>query len=376
MIDEKPYYFTQLNGIRFVAVFLVLLDHWLVPINPLDFILGHIGVVIFFVLSGFLISRILFQQVDSLKTNQGLTIGGIIKRFIFRRSLRIFPIYILLLCIGFLFNISSFSDYWPWLVSYTSNIYIITYSKWLGNWDHLWTLAVEEQYYLIFPYFIVFAPIRKYIFIFSFMFIIGLASRLCYFMIYDFDIIEKNWMIWYVNPISSLDCFGLGGLLAYLYHYKQHVFQRLLQFNYTILFSGLCILFVFIMGKYSQYPHANIWSIIFERLSIAIFSFYLIAHSLGSTKWLLSGFFENKIISYLGKISYGIYLYHNFVYNFYHEKGNTLLGLISPILNRFQLDLISFTFLKFFISLFLVIVLASLSWFFIEKPINSFKNQI
>jgi peptidoglycan/LPS O-acetylase OafA/YrhL len=59
MISSKPVFFEQLNGIRFIAVFLVLIDHWLIPINPFSF-LGHLGVVIFFALSGFLITRILF----------------------------------------------------------------------------------------------------------------------------------------------------------------------------------------------------------------------------------------------------------------------------------------------------------------------------
>ena len=75
-------YFKQLNGIRFIAVFLVLLDHWLVPILPIP--LGHLGVVIFFVLSGFLITRILFLNADENKNTQSSAWPKII-RFIYRR---------------------------------------------------------------------------------------------------------------------------------------------------------------------------------------------------------------------------------------------------------------------------------------------------
>ena len=95
MIEKKELYFDQLNGIRFIAVFLVLLDHWLIPINPFSF-LGHLGVVIFFVLSGFLITRILFQNADDYRSNLSSPMAKIV-RFIYRRSLRIFPIYFLLM---------------------------------------------------------------------------------------------------------------------------------------------------------------------------------------------------------------------------------------------------------------------------------------
>jgi len=167
-------YFKQLNGIRFIAVFLVLLDHWLVPILPIP--LGHLGVVIFFVLSGFLITRILFLNADEIKNTQSSAWPKII-RFIYRRSLRIFPIYFILLTVGLIFNISNFKVLWPWLISYTPNIYIMIKGQWLGTWDHLWSLAVEEQYYLIFPYFIFFINKNKYIRLFVLMICLGIFSR-------------------------------------------------------------------------------------------------------------------------------------------------------------------------------------------------------
>ncbi len=115
MSDQHAVYFKQLNGIRFLAVFLVLMDHWLVPTIP--FPLGHLGVVIFFVLSGFLITRILFQSADDV-ADRGHSPWKKIKIFILRRSLRIFPIYFLLLAIGGLFQIDPFYKVWKWLFFY------------------------------------------------------------------------------------------------------------------------------------------------------------------------------------------------------------------------------------------------------------------
>ena len=202
MTEHKSIYFEQLNGIRFIAVLLVLFDHWLIPINPFSF-LGHLGVVIFFVLSGFLITRILFQNADDCRLNHYSVFVKIV-RFMYRRSLRIFPIYFLLLLIGALFSLSNFRNLWPYLVFYLPNFYIMSKGTWLGIWDHLWSLAVEEQYYLIFPYFILLLAPRRYPLLFILMLFIGLVMRFGFYALANPAIQEQNWMWWYVNPFAAL----------------------------------------------------------------------------------------------------------------------------------------------------------------------------
>jgi peptidoglycan/LPS O-acetylase OafA/YrhL len=91
---------------------------------------------------------------------------------------------------------------------------------------------------------------------------------------------------------------------------------------------------------------------------------------------MLGRFLMFSWVSYIGQISYGIYLYHNVVYNYYHEKGNTIIGYLDTFLPNLNLELPNFILLKFVLSLIIVISLASFSWFFIEKPINRFKNSI
>jgi peptidoglycan/LPS O-acetylase OafA/YrhL len=91
---------------------------------------------------------------------------------------------------------------------------------------------------------------------------------------------------------------------------------------------------------------------------------------------MLGRFLTFSWVSYIGQISYGIYLYHNVVYNYYHEKGNTIIGYLDTFLPNLNLELPNFILLKFVLSLIIVISLASFSWFFIEKPINRFKNSI
>jgi peptidoglycan/LPS O-acetylase OafA/YrhL len=374
MTVNKEIYFEQLNGIRFIAVFLVLLDHWLIPINPFSF-LGHLGVVIFFVLSGFLITRILFQNSDDVRTNKSSPAVKII-RFIYRRSLRIFPIYFLLLFIGALFSLSNFYEFWPFLLFYIPNFYIILHGTWLGIWDHLWSLAVEEQYYLLFPYFIFLLNPKRYRLLLISMLIIGIGTRLSFFLGATHVMKENNWMWWYVNPLSAVDCFGLGGVLAYLYHYKQAYFQNIRYLKIGLILSSLGFVLVLYLSTITLYPHDNIWSIVYERLLGAILAFFLIALCLRKEPWILSAFLIDKMVSYLGQISYGIYLYHNLVMNYYHDEGNTIWYYLKSYLPNFHLELVNFTIYKFLISFLVLICISSLSWFVIEKPINKYKNRI
>lgn len=374
MISNKPVYFEQLNGIRFIAVFLVLIDHWLIPINPFSFF-GHLGVVMFFVLSGFLITRILFENADSCRANHSSPIVKMV-RFIYRRSLRIFPIYFLLLAVGGIFSLSNFSEIAGWLVSYTPNFYIILHNRWMGVWDHLWSLAVEEQYYLFFPYFIFFVSAAKYPRLLIWMVLIGIGSRLGFYLMASHEVKESFWMISYVNPLAAIDSFGLGGVLAYLYHYKNEQFVNLVSRSYFLPISLLAFIGILYLSHLSNNLHDNIWAIVFERFFAGLFSFFLIAQAIGSRSWILGRFLTFSWVSYIGQISYGIYLYHNVVYNYYHEKGNTIIGYLATFLPNLNVELSNFILIKFVLCLIIVISLASFSWFFIEKPINRFKNRI
>jgi len=374
MINNKPIYFEQLNGIRFIAVFLVLIDHWLIPLNPFSF-LGHLGVVIFFVLSGFLITRILFENADSCRYNRSSPFVKMI-RFIYRRSLRIFPIYFLLLIIGSFFSLSNFKDVSIWLISYTPNFYIITHTKWIGVWDHLWSLAVEEQYYLLFPYFVFFVSIARYPRLLVCMLLLGLGSRFGFYLMASHETKETYWMISYVNPLAAIDSFGLGGILAYLFHYQKLLFEKLVSKTYLLPVSLMLFIAVLVLSTHAIYVHDNIWEIVFERFFAGIFAFFLIAQSLGNSTWIFGRFLTLNWVSFLGQISYGIYLYHNVVYNYYHVDGNTIIGYLAKFFPNLSLEMPNFIFLKFGLSILIVISLASLSWFFIEKPINRFKNRI
>ncbi|MCU0334900.1 MAG: acyltransferase, partial [Chitinophagaceae bacterium] len=139
-------YFKQLDGLRMLAVALVLLHHFAPHIGH-AIAAGYLGVELFFVLSGFLITRILYQARGSM--------GSIYRQFVGRRALRIFPIYYLVFIVLLLAGEPSARQYWLPLVSYTFN-YTMAARQLSGiPFIHTWSLCVEEQFYLLWPFIIV-----------------------------------------------------------------------------------------------------------------------------------------------------------------------------------------------------------------------------
>jgi peptidoglycan/LPS O-acetylase OafA/YrhL len=116
-------------------------DHYI----PTDYLtLGLLAVRLFFVLSGFLITGILLgYRRDEPKTA--------LKRFYSRRILRIFPIYYLTLFVALALQVRPIQQGAIWHLTYTSNFIAPFHPEWMGPASHFWTLAVEEQFYLVWP---------------------------------------------------------------------------------------------------------------------------------------------------------------------------------------------------------------------------------
>ena len=143
-------YHTQLNGIRAIAVIGVILHHWVYATDFLGELSHHgaAGVPLFFVLSGFLITGILIniQAQHAVNTWRG------IKLFYIRRLLRIFPIYYLVILLLVLVVPAAMHPHLPWLITYQYNNEIFFHNWQLPSYiQHLWTLSVEEQFYLLWP---------------------------------------------------------------------------------------------------------------------------------------------------------------------------------------------------------------------------------
>lgn len=358
-------YIKPLDSIRTIAVLLVILSHWL----PLTYIkifdLGFVGVNIFFVLSGFLITRILLENKKEAEANNQNKLL-VIKNFIIRRSLRIFPIYYLTILILFLLSEktgTSIKQDFEYYVTYSSNYLFFAKQDWDGKLSHLWSLAVEEQFYLIWPWLIIFTNQKYLKHIILSVSIFGILSN--YILAYIFP---HHIMLNVLTP-TCFDAFCSGAILAYIMVYKTEDVQTFIR--WLSYLAPVCLL-LFIFG--SLYNFNTILPI---RTLVSVFSLYLIAFTIqyqGSIVHTI--LLNNKALIFLGKVSYGIYLYHNFIPWIWQGLINKLnqLNVHIPLINSFIPDTISraLTLLERFA---LLVLISWLSWILIESPINKLKDR-
>lgn len=358
-------YIKPLDSIRTIAVLLVILSHWL----PLTYIkifdLGFVGVNIFFVLSGFLITRILLENKKEAEANNQNKLL-VIKNFIIRRSLRIFPIYYLTILILFLLSEktgTSIKQDFEYYVTYSSNYLFFVKQDWDGKLSHLWSLAVEEQFYLIWPWLIIFTNQKYLKHIILSVSVFGILSN--YILVYIFP---HHIMLNVLTP-TCFDAFCSGAILAYIMVYKTEDVQTFIR--WLSYLAPVCLL-LFIFG--SLYNFNTILPI---RTLVSVFSLYLIAFTIQYQGSIVhTVLLNNKALIFLGKVSYGIYLYHNFIPWIWQGFINKLnqLNVHIPLINSFIPDTISraLTLLERFA---LLVLISWLSWILIESPINKLKDR-
>lgn len=352
-MKNENQFIKQLDGLRFLAVAGVMTSHFVhfenIYLQRIPF--GY-GVNMFFVISGFLITQILLKNKEAITSGE-LFPGRAIKNFFARRSLRIFPIYYLTILLLYVSHFQNTHDVFGWVVSYTVNIYLSLDKPYIGAFNHLWSLAVEEQFYLIWPFLILFISKSKLPVLIYGTIILSIAFKLILFLIAGWTTAINAF------TMSCGDSLGMGALIAYWRIYDKHKLH-LVNRNTWLLYSSILLFFVFMV-----FPRPTpIISMIFGNTLFSLFAFFVVSKASednfsGTMKLLL----ENKIAQHFGKISYGIYLYHFFtpdLYNYmvdqYPPLGNVDTG-------------------KVFIFMFLSVVIAEFSWVLVEKPLVALKSK-
>jgi len=342
-------YIIGLNGLRAIAVFFVIISHRF----PEDHIfrslpLGDYGVNFFFVLSGYLISRGLFFQLKSYDNNFNLNVK-ILKNFFIKRFLRIFPVYYLLLLFLYLTDGiigNHFKENILWYVLYAANFLIYTQDKWFGALAHLWSLSVEEQYYIFFPLVIVFLFRNKILMLLISLIIVG--------TIYPFLIDGKSNIL----TISCVNSFSVGGLLAYIEINKNSFLAPF--YKYILYLSILMGVIIICNNYYFTIPFFS------ERLAISIIAVYLITLCLlKENSFVVKKILNNNFLNFVGIISYGVYLYHNIVPKY-----------LNFILLKMNIKQYSFSYSLFLLQTSLIIIISYLSWIIFEKPILKLKKHL
>lgn len=347
----------QLDGLRFFAVVMVMIAHWLQWqwSNPILTKIPFVhGVTLFFVLSGFLITRILIINRDKYN-EKGINKALLVKNFYIRRFFRIFPIYYLLIIGLYLFNYKNTSEIFPWLVTYTSNIYQSINNVYIGDFNHFWSLAVEEQFYLFWPFVILFLKPNKTLQIIILTIIVSIITK-SYLYIY-----VGNWMATSYFTLSCMHALGLGALLAYIKVYKPKTENKLSKPIWLYMTIGLYIISLIIQNKLNLGWYKEV----FDDFFFAILAFFIVLRaSENRFRGVVQVILENKFVTYSGKISYGLYVYHLFI--------PALFYYVAPIIGLS----ISNKYTFFIAAYFLTFLVAHLSWKLIELPINKLKNKV
>jgi len=354
----------QLDGLRFLAILGVLVTHEWYP-EPLPWIFrdldpGHMGVRLFFVLSGFLITGILLGCRRRAE-QKGDRRPVMMRRFYARRFLRIYPLYYAVLAAIIIVGIEPTRQLWPWLASYTTNIYISVHHQWIGSAGIFWTLAVEEQFYLMWPLLVLFFPRRWLIPVLVGMISLASVYRLWASIHVPGDLVLGGYTSG-TFTLAVFDSLGVGALLAVLSDMDPTGRRLRRWLNRIALPIGGCGLLVLIAIGYYHGEAANF--VLGETFLALVLAWVVGTASRGFTG-PAGRLLEWRPIAYLGKVSYGIYVFHAFVPSFLvwlgHRVGFQFTG--QPRLLNFVL--VSVT----------TIAVASASWQLFERPINDLKRR-
>lgn len=268
------------------------------------FFFGWLGVDLFFVLSGFLITDILLKTVNK---------QGYFKNFYAKRVLRIFPLYYLSLIIFLVIlpqvkdlplDLSFYVDHQWWFWAYLQNWFLIFYD--VGNTttaiQHYWSLAVEEQFYIVWPLviFIVRKP-KLLLTIAGFLLLAVICVRL---FMWTIQIKDLNYFGLYTY--TRIDGICIGSILAIL-QFMRSTFINKYFTGVVLLLAAMNFVFYFVNKKYNfTYPY-------FAIVGYTTFAmlFAIIVHEViqGGNKFL-NLILNIKPLRFFGKISYGLYIFH------------------------------------------------------------------
>ena len=350
MSENNKIYLPGLNGISAIAALAVVASHinhrsigFGLPAMPLLDLAGY-GVTMFFVLSGFLITFLLLKEKKMTNTIN-------YKFFFIRRALRIWPLYFLyLLILILIFGVDSFRGTLVYYVFFMPNFVnlvvaeygVVPVSKVLSEKiGHYWSLGVEEQFYIFWPLVIKF--FNRYLFVFLILFpILFLLFKI--FLKILHSPIEIQAFFHY----SRFGCLAIGGIGAYLY--CNHI-ERLKYFN-SILLQILCWSIMVLIATNNFY----IYGIINHEI-VAIVTVLLIFNQIHNPKPIIN--LENAFFDFLGKISFGLYVYNPLVIFFMQKiinnlAVNTVLKMVLVYTSVFcALILVSYLSFKYYENYFL-----------------------
>ncbi len=332
---------------RAISILLVIAAHarqnlsrWVrVPMRTYPFF-AHTGVSVFFVLSGFLITSLLIKELDASGTIS-------LKRFYLRRAFRIFPAFYVYLGIVFVLALAGVFHTplgaFFFAAIYTSNYYLGPGAGFVGL-QHIWSLSVEEQFYLLWPATLLLLRKRRAIYLAGFLILVSPLSRLAtYFVLAPPHRAMVDRMLH-----SSIDTIMFGCLLALLWQndrFNQRL--RILTSHWSLAGAAL---FLFLVDPLLDLRLGGSYGLLIgmtlEGVSICLITLYVIKRP-GTP---LGRILNTPVLRHLGIISYSLYLWQNI----FTEEGA----------RYFPLNLAA------------ILVCAELSWWAVERPFLRLRDRL
>ena len=392
----KKEYFKGLDSLRFFAALAVFFthvelikkftgfgSHWIDPeeritkftvfqsvmakeidaLSPLIAYSSALGVVFFFVLSGFLITFLLLKEKEQ---NNSIAV----KKFYLRRALRIWPLYYLIFILGF-FVLPYFDffavpgqdkffqqNFWGNLMLYAvfmPNLAFSIYTTAVPNIGQSWSIGVEEQFYLLWP-----LLIRKSKNVLkSILWITGTIIALKGLLLLSFPYVKFESLVVLKKflAMSKLECMALGGLGAYMLFNK----KELLRLVYKPQSQIIALISIPLLIYFIPTPFEDILHLLFS------ISFLVIILNVASNEKSFLRF-ENRTLQYLGRISYGFYMFHVMCIVFTIHSLDKYMGLDNDITTQQHILLYGISFL-------LTVALSSLSYHIFEKVFIRLKDK-
>ena len=349
-MTKSKFFRPELDSLRFIAFILILIHHnTFMHIYFIDQIknIGWLGVDIFFCLSAFLLTRLLMLEQEEF--------GSInIMNFFIRRILRIWPLYFIYVIIAIVFSWHTHViTIHNWvrvvgLLTFSDNIFAAFngYNP-IRFTGHLWTISYEEQFYLLLPFVIRYftkSNVIKAPWFLAICFFIGFFIRL------SFIYFKAGHPTIWVLPVTHFESVLIGMLFGYCYPTLDKI-NPIIFFLCAVVSISIILL---LPGTGSITYHLMILYPCIGMASGSIVSFILFSRS-----QIVKIFFKYRPLAFLGRISFGLYVFHNFcismIFYFLKESQTTLL--------------------TFLLSLFLTIALATLSYVLLESPFLKMKRQ-
>jgi peptidoglycan/LPS O-acetylase OafA/YrhL len=334
--------FPSLDGMRAICIGLVVLAHLsnAYPLNDsmrtIFRQIGILGVQVFFVISGFLITTLLLKE----KINTG---NISLRSFYIRRGLRILPVAFLYLICMFVLN-RIFQLNIPAASFIGAVFFLSNLARFHGGWytDHYWSLSIEEQYYLVFPLMLKKFTAKIHWAILFFIFFIILLRIIAYSQRFpDWPWLQTlGWLIYQSDGVLT------GSLLSVL------CFRNIIPFNFLIRYS---LIFSLILPFLIWAFHANLlgYGAINPFIACLLISIFLLCNIIKQGT-VFYNFLNNKHIMFIGKLSFSIYIWQQF---FTSTDG------------RFG------RFARLPINIIMIAVVSYCSYFFFEKKFLKIKDK-